>query len=162
MQEALDELVQLLTEPKFKGKLAVVLAGYEADIDKLMSVNEDLRSRFSRAIRFLNLGVDDALMLVKKEIQKKLELGAPANQALPRLTEKLVNRLGFANGRDIITWANRVFRQWSQRNFSGSSSNDAEPVTVEDLEISLQGLLEDCQKSSVPQPTLPSLLTASR
>ncbi len=47
LRQALDELVQLLTEPEVQGKLVVALAGYEQDMHKLMSVNEGLRSRYS-------------------------------------------------------------------------------------------------------------------
>jgi hypothetical protein len=30
--QVLDEMVQLLTEPKYQGKMVVVLAGYEAQV----------------------------------------------------------------------------------------------------------------------------------
>jgi hypothetical protein len=32
MQEALDEMVLLLTKPEYKGKMVVILAGYEAEV----------------------------------------------------------------------------------------------------------------------------------
>lgn len=44
--QALDELVQLLTEKDIQGKLVVVLAGYENDMQRLMATNEGLRSRY--------------------------------------------------------------------------------------------------------------------
>jgi hypothetical protein len=37
--QALDEIVQILTEPKFMGKMVVILAGYEHQIGMLMTVN---------------------------------------------------------------------------------------------------------------------------
>lgn len=49
----------MLTEPMFKGKLVVVLAGYEDDMDKLMGLNQGLRSRFSRKIRFTTFNEQD-------------------------------------------------------------------------------------------------------
>jgi hypothetical protein len=34
-----DEIVQMLTEPKFMGKMVVILAGYERQIEELMAAN---------------------------------------------------------------------------------------------------------------------------
>lgn len=44
--EAMDELVDCLTKPKFSQKLVCILAGYDKDIDRLMSINPGLTSRF--------------------------------------------------------------------------------------------------------------------
>jgi hypothetical protein len=37
--QVIDEIVQLLTEPRFMGKMVVILAGYEHQIERLMAVN---------------------------------------------------------------------------------------------------------------------------
>jgi len=42
----LDEIVQLCTEPRFRGKMVVILAGYDHQINELMAVNPGLKSRF--------------------------------------------------------------------------------------------------------------------
>lgn len=158
MQEALDELVQLLTEPKFKGKLVVILAGYEADMDRLMNVNAGLRSRFSKVLKFRDLGVEDACMLMKKELQKmELTLSKEGEGILPTLMKQLVERPGFSNGRDINTWSNRIFRYWA----SVRPTATTDEVTPAILENSLKLLLEDSQKEVTQQPLRPKLPTAS-
>ena len=43
MTEAVDELVKGLTSPEFQGRVLVVLAGYERDIDEMLAVNTGLR-----------------------------------------------------------------------------------------------------------------------
>lgn len=144
MQEALDELVQLLTEPRFKGKLVVILAGYEADMNKLMSVNEGLRSRFSKVLKFKNLSAKDSTMLLRKELDKlELTLSPEASQILPSLVQILTERPGFSNGRDINTWGSRIFRQYALRKQRTSTNNNN--VIPEDLKTSLQLLLEDTE-----------------
>jgi hypothetical protein len=37
--QVVDEIVQMLTEEKFKSKMVVILAGYEEQVDNLMAVN---------------------------------------------------------------------------------------------------------------------------
>jgi hypothetical protein len=39
--QVLDEMVQLLTEPKYQGKLVVVLAGYEAQVGAALAGQQD-------------------------------------------------------------------------------------------------------------------------
>ena len=51
-KEAVDEIVRCLTHEKYQGRMAVILAGYERDIDQLMQANEGLRSRFDQMIKF--------------------------------------------------------------------------------------------------------------
>eukprot|EP00967_Tisochrysis_lutea_P153680 scaffold303849_cov17-Tisochrysis_lutea.AAC.1 len=37
LAQVLDEIVQMLTEDKFRGKMVVILAGYEQPIEELMA-----------------------------------------------------------------------------------------------------------------------------
>ena len=50
-KEALDELVDLLTKPAFQNKIVVVIAGYEGEIEELMTSNPGLSSRFAEKVR---------------------------------------------------------------------------------------------------------------
>lgn len=51
-REALDELVNGLTNERFFRKLIVILAGYDADNEKLLRMNPGLSSRFPEEIVF--------------------------------------------------------------------------------------------------------------
>jgi hypothetical protein len=53
-KEAMDEIVDCLTKPAFTQRLVVILAGYDADINRLMSVKPGLTSRFPETFRSLN------------------------------------------------------------------------------------------------------------
>ena len=53
--EAVDELVDSITKPKFAQKLIIILAGYDNDIDHLLSKNPGLSSRFPETVIFPHL-----------------------------------------------------------------------------------------------------------
>jgi len=70
-QEAIDELVGLLTHPSFKSKLIIVLAGYEQDMNRLLSVNTGLSSRFPDQVVFRDLDAERCIIVLKAELQKE-------------------------------------------------------------------------------------------
>ena len=51
-----------------RGNLVVVFAGYEKDIEKLLEVNEGLRSRFSKKFRFEDYSTDELVKIAHKMI----------------------------------------------------------------------------------------------
>lgn len=51
-KDAKDALTNMLTDPRFRDKLAVVLAGYPGDMAELISSNPGLKSRFTQDIFF--------------------------------------------------------------------------------------------------------------
>ncbi|GLB05448.1 hypothetical protein AtubIFM57258_000734 [Aspergillus tubingensis] len=50
--EAVGELVDCMTKPRYSRKLVIVLAGYSDDMDRLLHMNTGLRSRFPTDIVF--------------------------------------------------------------------------------------------------------------
>lgn len=123
-KEAVDELVECLTKERYQGKMVVILAGYDDDINRLLSVNPGLSSRFSEVISFNSLAPEKCIeLLVRRLDQKrdkmkskaKLDLSAlePMN---PRLEsdfserfKKLAELKGWANARDVETLAKSIF-----------------------------------------------------
>ena len=68
--EAIDELVDIITKPKFFGKVVVILAGYDEDMNKLMAVNTGLSSRFSEEIIFRDMTPGHCLQLLDRDLQQ--------------------------------------------------------------------------------------------
>jgi SpoVK/Ycf46/Vps4 family AAA+-type ATPase len=66
--EVLSELVDLLTKPKFHGKLIVILAGYEEEMNYLLSMNPGLASRFPDEINFKALAPLNCLQILKMKL----------------------------------------------------------------------------------------------
>jgi hypothetical protein len=117
VQEAMDELVGLLTQEKFKSKLIVILAGYDQDMNKLMAVNSGLASRFPEHIQFRNMEPRRCLELLHKELTKKnillRELGSPSCDIYVRmkeLIEQLSTLPSWGNARDILTLSKTMIK----------------------------------------------------
>ncbi len=58
--EAIDKLTELLTDKKYLGKYAIILAGYTDDMNRLLAMNQGLASRFKKGmIDFPDYTVDE-------------------------------------------------------------------------------------------------------
>lgn len=86
-----DEICQILTDKQFKGKMVVVLAGYEAQIEELLTVNPGLKSRFSERLLFPDFSAADAIQLLTQQLAKRysLELSKEAEERLPGLMQQV-------------------------------------------------------------------------
>ncbi len=120
--EAMDELVDCLTKPKFAGKLVTILAGYDKDIDRLMSMNPGLSSRFPETVFFRHLEPETCLKLLIKtlvNLQKKkkapldLSVLSPPSPVLHDSTLYLFRELAamesWGNARDVKSIAKDIF-----------------------------------------------------
>lgn len=124
-KEAMDEIVDSVTKPTFAQKLIIILAGYDADINRLMSINPGLTSRFPEVVTFRGLNPNECAKLFTELLQKqKLQLRrkkkdlditvleSPPGEFLRKLLhrfEALLNLPNWANARDIQTLAKCVF-----------------------------------------------------
>lgn len=90
--QVLDEICQILTDQQFKGKMVVVLAGYEAQVEELLAVNPGLKSRFSERLVFPDFTAEDAIQLLKQQLAAdySLELSTEADARLPGLMQQVM------------------------------------------------------------------------
>ena len=51
-KDAVDQIVQNMTDSKYQGKMAIIMAGYPGDMQKLMNVNVGLERRFKYRVQF--------------------------------------------------------------------------------------------------------------
>ncbi|RYP20847.1 hypothetical protein DL765_002581 [Monosporascus sp. GIB2] len=125
--DAVNELVDSVTKEKFHKRLIIILAGYESDINHLMSVNEGLTSRFPEVINFRSLGPSECMILLatlltrqKAQLQRKgvfLDLAALESSefsfvsCVMSLFKRLINQAGWANARDVKTLSQSIFNQ---------------------------------------------------
>ena len=123
-QEAIDELVGLLTHETFRSKLVVILAGYDEDMNRLLGVNRGLSSRFQEDILFPNMPLQNCMEVLSRELKKKeivsTELNDPSSveyKEVWALLEELSCLPSWGNAREIVTlskeMANTVFRNTS-------------------------------------------------
>jgi hypothetical protein len=114
-KEAMDELVGILTDERFRAKLIVVLAGYDHEMDHLLTVNTGLTSRFQKQIYFHNLKPPQALEILKHALSKHdvkiLALDDPSSVGYAEmygLVETLAEMRGWGNARDINSLAREM------------------------------------------------------
>jgi len=109
---------QALTEPEFEGKLVVILAGYEEDIDGLLAVNPGMASRFPNKFVFPDLSSEAMQQLVTGYLARMyngLQLAPEAAADLPALVARLQVMPKFSNGRTAETLAQLAYRKRALR-----------------------------------------------
>ncbi|KAF8159698.1 P-loop containing nucleoside triphosphate hydrolase protein [Crassisporium funariophilum] len=109
-QEAVDELVGLLTQPTFKAKLIVILAGYEDDMNRLMEVNTGLSSRFPDQLVFQNMSAEHCLKVIDQGLRKKNvqlagldDVESKLYADMKELIRDISEMPNWGNARDMIT-----------------------------------------------------------
>jgi hypothetical protein len=123
--EAMDEIVDAITKPKFTRKLIIILAGYDADINRLMAINPGLTSRFPETLVFRSFTAVECMLLFTQLLQRqKKELARrgkylditvlefPRDSFLSQWKDRfaVLSKLpSWANARDIETLAKSTF-----------------------------------------------------
>ncbi len=112
-KEAIDEIVDCLTKEKYQGRLIVVLAGYEQDINTLLGVNRGLASRIADEIMFYPLSPEKcAELLVGELTTARVAIDyPPGTDGRSQLIEHFVALTStpqWGNARDIKTLAKRL------------------------------------------------------
>jgi len=105
--------VDCLTKPKFFRKLIVILAGYSNDINKLLTTNEGLTSRFTETVEFSPLTPQHCLELLEQELKKNniicSSINDPAARAnLLHMLRELSTLPFWGNARDVQTLAKNM------------------------------------------------------
>ncbi|KAL9110261.1 MAG: hypothetical protein Q9227_005168 [Pyrenula ochraceoflavens] len=116
--EAMDEITDCLTKPKFFRKLIVILAGYDEDINHLMSINPGLTSRFPDTVVFNSFSPGDCINLLIQLLQKRKHLDcailSPPRpelyDSLVDIFDELVKSSSWANARDVEQLAKNMER----------------------------------------------------
>jgi rubrerythrin len=138
MQEVVDEIVKCLTSEDFKGKMIVILAGYDKDMNAMLSVNQGLRSRFPAKLLFEDFSVELIMELLTLRLAVyDLEVATAVVKELPNIAAEIKAMPFFANGRDIDTIAKSAFRNYAVR-----VGGKGEPVIeVCDIRLAMETLL---------------------
>lgn len=117
-EEAIGELVDCMTKPRYLRKMIIVLAGYDKDMDNLMKVNAGLRGRFATEINFPTMTASKAKqhlenLLLKEDIELRDEFdpGEEEREKVLRYLHQLGKTAGWANARDVKSLAAAVTGQ---------------------------------------------------
>ncbi|KAK0643159.1 P-loop containing nucleoside triphosphate hydrolase protein [Cercophora newfieldiana] len=172
-KEAMDEIVDSVTKPRYHKKLIIILAGYDADINRLMSVNAGLTSRFPAVIDFRALTPEECVSLLLQILQKQrsslrskgkeFDLGcleSPTKAFRQRIIsdlEILAAQDNWASARDVQSLAREMFNKALR---SKTGQPDGRLVLSEDIvRDELQAMLtERKSRSESTTPKLPESL----
>ncbi|MEU2560916.1 right-handed parallel beta-helix repeat-containing protein [Streptomyces longispororuber] len=97
-REAIDTLVKLMED--HREAVVVIVAGYTEEMNRFLSVNPGVASRFSRTITFSDYDAEELLRIVEQQAEEhEYTLGAGTAEALLKYFAALPKGPGFGNGR---------------------------------------------------------------
>lgn len=167
--EAISELVDSLTKPRFAGKIIVILAGYEENMNELLRVNKGLSSRFSEEVIFANMAPEDCWSFLHRNLTKTgIVLGEEETGVLlPEIISifrELSCLTSWGNGRDLQTISKSIMARSLIRH-ANSRSPDEPMVSFQEIKVYLSQFLAERRARSdatpaqnFPLPALPGPL----
>ncbi|MFC7812163.1 right-handed parallel beta-helix repeat-containing protein [Streptomyces olivaceus] len=133
-KEAIDTLVKLMEDQR--DAVVVIVAGYTAEMERFLSVNPGVASRFSRTITFGDYGPEELLRIVEQQADEHEYRLAPGTAgALSEYFTALPKGPAFGNGRT----ARQTFEAMVERHASrvaqlaDSSTDDLTLLYPDDL-----------------------------
>ncbi|MEU1335156.1 right-handed parallel beta-helix repeat-containing protein [Streptomyces sp. NPDC005865] len=122
-REAIDTLVKLMED--HREAVVVIVAGYTAEMQRFLSVNPGVASRFSRTITFSDYAPEELLRIVEQQADEhEYRLGTGTPEALLKYFTALPKGPAFGNGRT----ARQTFEAMVERHAGRVAQHD-EPST---------------------------------
>ncbi|KAJ7650277.1 P-loop containing nucleoside triphosphate hydrolase protein [Roridomyces roridus] len=108
-KEAIDELVGILTQPRFQSKIVVILAGYDDEMNALLSVNTGLSSRFPEEIVFRNMSPEQCMQVLRKELTTEdVQLDGNHDSVMLEMIQQMSQLRSWGNARDMKTISKKM------------------------------------------------------
>ncbi|MGW4750049.1 right-handed parallel beta-helix repeat-containing protein [Streptomyces sp. NPDC004290] len=133
-REAIDTLVKLMED--HRDAVVVIVAGYTAEMERFLTVNPGVASRFSRTISFGDYAPEELLRIVGQQADEhEYRLTPGTDEALLAYFEKLPKGPAFGNGRT----ARQTFESMVERHagrvaaLADASTDDLTLLYPEDL-----------------------------
>lgn len=173
-KEALDEIVDAVTKPRYYKKLIVILAGYENDINRLLDVNPGLSSRFPEVLEFGSLdpesctdllvrGIGDQKRQIESNSKGSLDISCLQYSAEETLVgvksifDRLAKQPGWGNARDVQSLVAAIVKV--AMNSSDPQTPHQMAITEGSIFTEMNKLLSEREKRATSQDSsLPNLI----
>ncbi|KAH9883303.1 P-loop containing nucleoside triphosphate hydrolase protein [Xylariomycetidae sp. FL2044] len=158
-KEAIDEIVTCLTEDKFKNHLVVILAGYEQEIDHLLSLNPGMASRVQEKLKFPPLSAEDATKLLELHIHKDVFharcLRGGCMNSIVNAMRNLVTLPTWASGRSVDTLSKRIKSATLREDHAGPTISVSRETVISQIKLLKTELEHQAGVVSGGRPLIP-------
>ncbi|MCM3922458.1 AAA family ATPase, partial [Frankia sp. AiPs1] len=113
-QESIDTLVKLMED--HRDSVAVIAAGYTAEMGDFLATNPGLASRFSRTIEFENYGLDELTVITTRiAARADYEFTADAEPLIRRYFAEIPRDASFGNAREARRFFEAIRKAQARR-----------------------------------------------
>lgn len=133
-KEAIDTLVKLMED--HRDAVVVIVAGYTAEMERFLSINPGVASRFSRTITFSDYNAEELLRIVEQQAEEhEYRLAEGASEGLTKYFTAIPKGAAFGNGRTARQTFEAMVERHASRvaQFEEPSTDDLTLLYAEDL-----------------------------
>jgi len=142
-KDVVSQIVANMTLPKYKGKMAIIMAGYPEDMQKLIDVNAGMDGRFKFRIPFDDYSNEELTLMYKNNVaRKKLKLAEGCDSKILAWFKSQPRGKNFGNARLIEKLHNEVEALIGIRFSNAAPNQEAEfyiTIFPEDFPVTSHG-----------------------
>jgi len=151
-KKVVDQLVNNLTLEKYKGKIAVVIAGYERDVDRFLATNDGLSRRLPEEVRFEKFTRDESVDVLRNHIaQNEEDIVLDAGISNDQLSEVLgpaVEHPQFSSGGTL----KQIFDRLQDEATARAGVDDVAVATLTDVKDAVRVVLSKMPSTDQRSP----------
>ena len=126
-KDAVDQIVQNMTLPKYRGKMAIILAGYPGDMQKLMDVNPGNERRFKYRLQFDDYTNEELTQMYKNFVTRQgMKLADGCESQILAWFKSQKRGKNFGNAGLLEKLHQEVAPRRGQRFMNATSTNDTD------------------------------------